>query len=233
LAHARHFHGDPTAGRRAEQATARIVTPHSQFEEVRTQLRAVQRRLERAEVSAAVPRRHFGAGTIRPETGHPAVASKPAASRVSLLRERLEHNLLRLSAVLFMIGAVGWCLLIANQFRTPALVAPAGAAISKADLDFEKPDPSSTSSYARIDKAGAVLPPDWNAAGGESAASIVANEWNSLLETRSEKRVVANRAASPTPTSMPTVARQAVKEAAKPVAKEPRLSVKPVKLASL
>jgi hypothetical protein len=233
LARARHFHGDPTAGRRAEQATARIVTPHSQFEEVRTQLRAVQRRLERAEVSAAVPRRHFGAGTIRPETGHPAVASKPAASRVSLLRERLEHNLLRLSAVLFMIGAVGWCILIANQFRTPALVAPAGAAISKADLDFEKPDPSSTSSYARIDKAGAVLPPDWNAAGGESAASIVANEWNSLLETRSEKRVVANRAASPTPTSMPTVARQAVKEAAKPVAKEARLSVKPVKLASL
>jgi len=55
LAHARHFHGDPTAGRRLEQATNRIVTPHSQFEEVRTQLRAVQRRLEQAQASAAEP----------------------------------------------------------------------------------------------------------------------------------------------------------------------------------
>ena len=84
LAHARHFHGDPTVGRRLEQATNRIVTPHSQFEEVRTQLRAVQRRLEQAQASAAEPRRHFGAGHIQPETGRPAAIDR-APGRVSLL----------------------------------------------------------------------------------------------------------------------------------------------------
>ena len=188
LAHARHFHGDPTVGRRLEQATNRIVTPHSQFEEVRTQLRAVQRRLEQAQANAAEPRRHFGAGHNQPETGRPAAIER-APGRVSLLRERLEHNLLRLSAVLFMIGAAGWCLLIANQFRTPTLVAPAGAAISKADLDFVKPDPSSTSSHARIDDPGIVVPRDWASAGGESPASIVARGWSDLLEMRSERRV--------------------------------------------
>ena len=227
-ARARHFHGDPTVGRRLEQATSRIVSPHSQFEEVRTQLRAVQRRLEQAKADADVPRRHFGAGTIRPEIARPAVSGKPA-SRVRSLRERFEHNLLRLSAVLFMIGAVGWCLLIANQFRTPALVAPAGAAISKADLDFERPDPSSSSSYTRIDDPGIVVPRDWASAGGESPASIVARGWSDLLEMRSERRV-ADRVRTPAPAAV----KQAVKEAVKPVAKEARLSVKPaVRLASL
>jgi len=230
LAHARHFHGDPTVGRRLEQATNRIVTPHSQFEEVRTQLRAVQRRLEQAQANAAEPRRHFGAGHIQPETGRPAVMDR-VPGRVSFLRERLEHNLLRLSAVLFMIGAAGWCLLIANQFRTPTLVAPAGAAISKADLDFAKPDPSSTSTHARIDDPGIVVPRDWASAGGESPASVVARGWSDLLEMRSERRV-ADRGRTPTPA--PTPVKQAVKEAVRPVAKEARLSVKPaVRLASL
>ena len=228
-AHARHFHGDPTVGRRLEQATSRIVSPHSQFEEVRTQLRAVQRRLEQAQANAAVPRRHFGAGHLQPATGRPAVSNKPAA-RVSLLREKLEHNLLRLSAVLFMVGAAGWCLLIANQFRTPTLVAPAGAAISKTDLDFEKPDPSSSSSYARIDDPGIPVPRDWNTTGGESPASIVQSEWSLLLEMRSEKRIVAERPHAPATAPI----KQIVREAVRPVVKEARLSVKPqVRLASL
>ena len=69
-----------------------------------------------------------------------------------------ELAVLRRSAILFMIGAAGWSLWIANQFRTPTLVAPAGAAISKADLDFERPDPSRSSSYARIDDPGNAMP---------------------------------------------------------------------------
>jgi hypothetical protein len=228
LARARHFHGDPTVGRRLEQATSRIVSPRSQFEEVRTQLRAVQRRLEQAQANAAQPRRHFGAGHIQPETGRPAVSNKPAA-RLSLLREKLEHNLLRLSAVLFMVGAAGWCLLIANQFRTPTLVAPAGAAISKVDLDFEKPDPSASSSYARVDDPGIPMPRDWNTASGESPASIVARGWSDLLEMRSERRV-ADRVRTPAP----TLVKQSIKEAVRPIAKEAKLSVKPaVRLASL
>jgi hypothetical protein len=234
LARARHFHGDPTVGRRHEQATSRIVSPHSQFEEVRTQLRAVQRRLEQARADADLPRRHFGAGTVHPDVPRPAVGGKPESRVKSLrgvksLRERLEHNLLRLSAVLFMIGAVGWCLLIANQFHTPALVASAGAAIGKADLDFERPDPSSSSSYVRVDDPGIAVPRDWASAGGESPASIVARGWNDLLEMRSDRRV-ADRARTPAPAPV----KQAVREAVKPVAKEAKLSVKPaVRLASL
>jgi hypothetical protein len=130
-----------------------------------------------------------------------------------------------------MIGAAGWCLLIANQFRTPTLVAPAGAAISKADLDFVKPDPSSTSSHARIDDPGIVVPRDWASTGGDAPASIVARGWSDLLEMRSERRAAdRGRTAGPAPTPV----KQAAKEAVRPVAKEARLSVKPaVRLASL
>jgi hypothetical protein len=223
--HARHFHGDRAVGRRLEQATTRIVPPHSQFEEVRTQLRAVQRRLEQASVDAAATRRHFGAGTPGPAI-KPAAANEKTTTRSGFLRERLEHNLLRLSGVLFMVGAVGWCLLIANQFRTPALVASAGAAISKADLDLVRSDPSRTSSYVRIDDPSAAALRDWPLANSESPAHIVAEEWNLLLETRQENRV-AGRDRAPTPV------KQAVKDAVKPIAKEAKLSVKPVRLASL
>jgi hypothetical protein len=237
-AHARHFHGDPTVGRRLEQATTRIVPPLSQFEEVRTQLRAVQRRLEQASADANTTRRHFGAGDIRPQVrpavadhkavDHEALAHKPA-KRVGSFRDRLEHNLLRLSAVLFMIGAVGWCLLIANQFRTPALVASAGAAVSKADLDLDRPDPSRSSTYVRIDEHSAAALRETPLAGGESPARIVAEEWNLLLEPRQEKRV-AERPRPPAPTPV----KQAIKDAVKPIAKEAKLSVKPpVRLASL
>ncbi len=221
----RHFHGDPTVGRGFEQASTRIVARRSQFDQARTQLRAVQRRLEQAKAETTAPRRHFGVGDIRPGFENPAVNRKPA-SRIALLREKLEDNLLRLSAVLFLAGTVGWCLLIANQFRTPALVAPAGAAISKTDLDIGKSDPSNTSSYARIDDPAAPAPRGWTLADGEAPASIVAREWN-WLETRAEKRV-ADRPRAPAPL------KQVLREAVRPVVKEARLSVKPpIRLASL
>jgi hypothetical protein len=231
LARARHFHGDPTVGRRLEQATTRIVSPHSQFEEVRTQLRAVQRRLEQAQANVE-PRRHFGVGHAEPERERPAPRNAP--SRVGLLREKLEHNLLRLSAVLFLIGAAGWCLLIANQFRTPTLAAPTATIISKTDFSHERFDPSSTSVHARTDDPSVARPRDWPTAGGESASSIVAGEWNMLVEPRAEKRVVANRAPAPVPATVaPAAPKQAMREAAKPVVKEARLAAKPVRLASL
>ena len=229
-AHARHFHGDPTVGRRLEQANTRIVTPHSQFEEVRTQLRAVQRRLEQAQANAAEPRRHFGVGHAEPVRERPA-ATGLGPGRAGLLREKLEHNLLRLSAVLFLIGAAGWCVLIANQFRTPTLAAPTAASISKTDLDLERFDPASTSVHARIDDAGASFLRDSAMSDGESPASIVASEWSLLVEARAEKRVAAERPHVPSPA--PATPKQAMREAAKPVVKEARLSVKPVKLASL
>jgi hypothetical protein len=105
---------------------------------VRAHLRSVERRLDQAKLEAAAPRRHFGAGSVLP-----AVAKKPA-TRIELLRDRLEHNLLRVSAVLFVAGVVGWSLLIVNQFRSPVLATQSGAAVAKSDSEFGQSDPSST-----------------------------------------------------------------------------------------
>lgn len=208
--HARHFHGDPTVGRRLEQATARATPSRSQFEEVRAHLRSVERRLEQTKAEAVAPRRHFGTGSVLP-----AIAKKPA-TRVELLREKLEHHLLPISAAVFVAGALGWGLLIVNQFRSPVMVSQAEAALAKADLEIEQSDPASTSSYVRADAPPA--PSAWiaNLADGETPASVVAGEWD-RLEARLESKT-ADR----------------TRALAKPVIKEAKLSVKPaIRLASL
>jgi hypothetical protein len=170
----------------------------------------VERRLEQAKVEASAPRRHFGAGSVLP-----AVTKKPA-TRIELLREKLEHNLLRISAVLFVAGVLGWSLLIVNQFRSPVLATQSGAPVAKSDSQFGQSDPSSTSSYARVDDTRAPSASSASLAGGEWPASIVASEW-SRLETRPQPKV-ADRTRAP----------------AKPVAKEAKLAVKPpIRLASL
>jgi hypothetical protein len=211
VARARHFHGDPTVGRRLEQATARATPSRSEFDEVRAHLRSVERRLERAKADAAAPRHHFGAGSVLPE-----IARKPA-TRIELLRETLEHNLLRVSAVLFVAGALGWCLLIVNQFRAPALVSQAGATFTKTDAEIGPSDPVNVSSYARVDSAPAAASWTPGFTDGDTPASIVAREWSRLLEEQPEPKV-ADRARAP----------------AKPAVKEAKLSVKPlIRLASL
>ena len=208
VARARHFHGDPTVGRRLEQASTRATPSRSQFEEVRTHLRSVERRLEKAKTAAAAPRRHFGAGSVLPEI------SKKPATRIDLLKEKLEHNLLRISAVLFIAGSIGWCLLIVNQFRSPVLASQTTAAVAKTDSEIDKTDPSSSSSYARVDDPRA--PRSSGFAGDETPASLIAREWG-RLEARPEPKV-AERPRAP----------------AKPSTKEARLTVKPpIRLASL
>jgi hypothetical protein len=168
----------------------------------------VERRLEKAKVEAAAPRRHFGAGSVLPR-----ISRKPA-TRVELLKEKLEHNLLRISAVLFIAGSVGWCLLIVNQFRSPVLAAQPEAAVAKADSEIEKTDPFSSSTYARVDDPRTTAALGASFMGGETPASIVAREW---LEARSEPKV-ADRAHVPV----------------KPSTKEAKLTVKPpIRLASL
>jgi len=98
----------------------------------------------------------------------------------------LEHNTLQISAALFCAGAVGWCWLFYSEFRSPALVAPAAAAIRAVtpatDVDFVKSNAFGTSTYVRVDR-----PQPRSAAAGspsvDSAAAIVAREW-SLFEPR-------------------------------------------------
>jgi hypothetical protein len=208
---ARHFHADPTVGRRLEQASARVTPHRSHLDEARGQLRSVQRRLAETNAQSVAPRRHFGAGSVRPEPG------EALPSRVSVLRERLEHNLLRISAGLFVLGTAGWCWLIFNEFRAPILVTPAAAyavtAAVKSDSQAGKTDPFSSSTYARSDDPRA--PGAWSKSfdGGETPAGLVAREWSRFESSR-----VADSG----------------RGSAKRPAKEAKLNVKPpIRLASL
>ncbi len=156
---------------------------------------------------------------LAPAQGHrdggraQAEPGKRRSPRVSALREKLERNLLQISAALFFIGALGWCWLICNEFRSSVLVAPAEAAYAvtaKADANVGKSDWFGTSTYMRIDHPQAPGTMDRNS-GAETAASIVAREWS-----RFESMRVADRGRSP----------------AKQSAKEPHVKP-PVRLASL
>jgi len=140
-------------------------------------------------------------------------AGKPAR-RTSALRDKLERNLLQISAALFFVGSVGWCWLIVNEFRSSVLVAPAGAAFAvtaKADAGVGKSDSFASSAYMRSDYPQAAAVPEADPRGGESAASIVAREWS-----RFETPRVADRDRAP------------IKQAAKVATVRP-----PVRLASL
>jgi hypothetical protein len=117
-------------------------------------------------------------------------ARKPER-RTDTLRDKLERNLLQISAALFFIGSVGWCWLIFNEFRSTVLVAPAEAAYAataKADARVGKTDAFGTSTYERMDHAQAVGSPDANFAGAESPASVVAREWRRFETTRIAER---------------------------------------------
>jgi len=111
------------------------------------------------------------------------------------LREVFERNLFRISIGLFVGGALGWCLLIYNQFRSPAPSNAAGTAYAtsiagKTDYEFGKSGSFGASSYARNDYPQTV--PASPAAGSESPASIVARDWSSLDAMR-----IAGRERSP------------------------------------
>jgi hypothetical protein len=132
--------------------------------------------------------------------------------RVSTLREKVERNLLQISAALFFVGSVGWCWLVFNEFRSPVLVAPAAyPATGKADAIVGKSDTFGTSIFERMDHAQPAGPPDASSAGTESPASIVSREWS-----RFETARVAEHARAP------------VKQAAKAPVLKPQ-----VRLASL
>ena len=110
-------------------------------------------------------------------------AGRRTAPRPHSLREALERNLFRISVGLFVGGAVGWCLLLYNEFRSPPSSNPSatGYAISvagKADYQFGKSNSVGSSTFARSEYPHKVSASGF--AGGESPASIVASEWGRL-----------------------------------------------------
>ena len=125
-------------------------------------------------------------------------AFRPRASplaRFNTLRDAFERNLLQISAALFFVGAVGWCWLIFNEFRS-SWSAPAGAtytATAKPDAGVGKSDEVGSSAYERIDYPLAVATPYPSLPSTETPASVVAREW-SRLERFVEQRTRAGEA---------------------------------------
>jgi hypothetical protein len=144
----------------------------------------VGRRLQQAGTRLAPPRSILDSGRLR------GIAdAKPAkrGSRLRELRDRLERNLLHISAALFFVGSVGWCWLIFSEFRASVLVAPAAAAYtpSAGNNVVGKSDAFGSSTYVRSNFPQPL--PETNPRGSESAASIVAGEFS-----RFESRKVAD-----------------------------------------
>ena len=57
------------------------------------------------------------------------VLIKTSARKPRALFRFLQPDLLRLSLIAVLLGAIGWCAVLYNQLRSPALVAPALAAV--------------------------------------------------------------------------------------------------------
>ena len=231
LAHARHFHGDPTVGRRLEQATNRIVTPHSQFEEVRTQLRAVQRRLEQAQASAAEPRRHFGAGHIQPETGRPA-SHRAERRAASAFCERDWSTICSACRPSCSWSAPRLVPLDRQSVPYAGSGGAGGSGHQQGRFGFREArsvehfKPMRASTIRELLRLGTGPLPAANA----PAVSWRADGATSLRCVQERRVADRGRTAAPAPTPV----KQAVKEAVRPVAKEAQLSVKPaVRLASL
>jgi hypothetical protein len=116
--------------------------------------------------------------------GHARAEAAPRpAPRPQSLREVLERNLFRISIGLFVGGAVGWCLLLYNEFRSPTssnagATAYAISVAGKADYQSGKSNPAASSFYARSEYPQRASASGF--AGSDSPASIVANEWSRL-----------------------------------------------------
>jgi hypothetical protein len=152
----------------------------------------VRRRVEPAIARTAAARGHLGSGRVRSE-----YARRPTR-RASALRNAIEEHLLQISVVSLLVGSVGWGLLLYNEYRSPFSAAPAPvtayAPTNAGNADFGKAELFATSTYAPAPISHARPPAVAGAsvtAGGESAASIVARDWNLFQPARVADQVPA------------------------------------------
>ena len=162
----------------------------------------LRRRLEHAGARIAPSRSQFDGGQLRFATGR-----KPAP-RTNALRDALERNLLQISAALFFVGSLGWCWLIHNEFRSSVLVAPAEAAYAvtaHVDANVGKSDSFGISTYVRNDHPQAPGTPE-SFGGTDTAANIVAREWDRFESLRVADRGHAQeKKSAKTPSIKPAV----------------------------
>ena len=147
---ARHFAFDPDARRRVEAAVARTAA-----------------------------RGPLASGRVR--------HTRQPGRRTSVLRNAIEEHLFHIAVVSLLVGSVGWGLLLYSEFRSTFSAAPepvtAYAPANAGNADVGKAELFASSTYAPARSlAGHAQSPAVAGtkvtAGGESAASIVARDWN-------------------------------------------------------
>jgi hypothetical protein len=138
----------------------------------------------------APARGHFEIDRIRYEF------SRRPNRRTNALRDATEQHLIHITAVVLLVGAAGWGLLFYDSYRSAFSIGPATASApaTTGNADVGRTELFATSTYAPT-PTGRAQPPAAAraniAASGESAANIVAREWNLFLPVREAAQVPA------------------------------------------
>jgi hypothetical protein len=148
----------------------------------------VRRRVEPAIARPAALRAHAASGRGRYE-----YARRPSR-RTAARRTLIEQHLFSISVVSLLVGSVGWGLLLYNEYRSAFSAAPtpvtASAAANAGNADLGKAELFASSTYASA-PLGHAQSPARVAAGGDSAASIVARDWSAFQPARVADQVAA------------------------------------------
>ena len=227
---ARHFHHDPELRRRAELTVPRPPTPPPPREARQGQFKHGQVKPGQVKPGQVKP------GQVKPSQVKPGQfkpgevkrarfqASPRPVARPSGLRSGLEENLLLISAGLLLVGALGWTLLVYDEFRQSGLFAPEpppasafattvgpDAGVGKADSiggmsSYARSDPVRSAVAARFASAGDVTVTSslGTSRNGEPATSVIARDWSFFQPGRqAEQTVPTGKAAKGKPAAPP------------------------------
>ena len=148
-------------------------------------------------------RGEFGAPSATPARV-PGAANRPRyepsrqpVSRPQALWNVIERNLLQISGVLLIVGALGWGLLIYHELFSSGLFGPAPrsvyATVGDTDAEAAKSDAMGRSATVRSDAAPRVMVSNdqTGSIGGEPASAIVARDWSFFEPKQDADRVAA------------------------------------------
>ncbi len=146
----------------------------------------VRRRVEPAIARRTAARGH--GGRVRYEYAH------WPRRRTSALRNVIEEHLFQISVISLLVGAVGWGLLLYNEYRSAFSdgAATASAPANAGNADLGKAELFASSTYAPAPLGRAQTPAVAAArvtASGDSAASVVARDWSVFQPARMADQV--------------------------------------------
>jgi hypothetical protein len=148
----------------------------------------------------AEPAQHSLAGSRAGTSIATDVLIKTGARKTSALFRFLQPDLLRLSLIAVLLGAIGWCAVLYNQLRSPALVAPALAAVypptseplkaallTRAAHLQQLAELSDETSSIHVKSTSSGVGAD----SGPTAASVIARDWKFFGSMREARRRAA------------------------------------------